>query len=145
MAQAGGGSKCVGCHNSAPDGLWAGFASSPEAGNGDPAWFGLTSVDGYDTHATISIKTLDAQWLPRFPWVGAGAGEVEELRHAVAMGRIEDVCRRQEVVQHQVRGFQFLVMAGNTVTGDQRTVWRGGRRASGRGVLSDCPQSTNSR
>ena len=40
------GSQCIGCHTSTPDGLYAAFSSSSQAGNGDPAVIALASVDG---------------------------------------------------------------------------------------------------
>ncbi|MBK7861677.1 MAG: PD40 domain-containing protein [Archangiaceae bacterium] len=40
------GSQCIGCHTSSPDGLFAGFSSSSNSGNGDESGVAMAAVDG---------------------------------------------------------------------------------------------------
>ena len=44
-AQSDSGVQCIGCHSSTPDGNYVGYSQTREAGNGDPAFIGLRSVD----------------------------------------------------------------------------------------------------
>ena len=44
-AQSDAGVQCLGCHSSTPDGNYVGYSQTRDAGNGDPAFIGLRSVD----------------------------------------------------------------------------------------------------
>ncbi len=58
------GSQCIGCHSSTPDGMYVGFSSSQNPGNGDPTTLGLLSADGNHTAApfvSLSAQTMMAR------------------------------------------------------------------------------------
>ena len=60
-AQSEPGVQCLGCHSSTPDGNYVGYSQTREAGNGDPAFIGLRSVDRKATEPpwlTPSAKNL---------------------------------------------------------------------------------------
>ncbi len=53
--------KCIGCHSSTPDGDYVGYSQTDDAGNGDPAYVGLRSVDRNATEPpwlTAAAKNL---------------------------------------------------------------------------------------
>ncbi|MCA9678116.1 MAG: hypothetical protein KC464_24025, partial [Myxococcales bacterium] len=89
------GTACVGCHASTPDGAFVGFSASPQAGNGDPATFGLRTVDGNATAPTFlsaAAQTLMArqnQELPVFSAAHWQAGDRVGLTMYPVGGRFE--------------------------------------------------------
>jgi hypothetical protein len=62
--QAGGGTQCVGCHSSTPDGMNVAFSSSSASDNGDPAQIMLRTLDGKVAVPSF-ISTTAAQLLAR--------------------------------------------------------------------------------
>ena len=70
------GTACVGCHASTPDGAFVGFSASPQAGNGDPATFGLRTVDGNATgDDRVSFAILRPRLLEPHPIEHGAADE----------------------------------------------------------------------
>lgn len=74
-AQVGGAAQCVGCHTSTPDGNFVAFSTSDSAGNGDPAYLSMRSVDGRATepsYLTAAARTLLGRQKQHAPVFSAG-------------------------------------------------------------------------